>query len=215
MEEIWKDIPGYDGYYQVSNLGRIKSLPRGKQWPYRQTHNNIRKPRLATNGYFKINLSKGNIVKWFGVHRLVAMAFIPNPDNFPRINHKDENKLNNCVDNLEWCTYKYNANYGAGVSRQKESRKKNPNDVMTRKLVGIKNRTPIKCWDKDGNFIGFFRSTTEAAERTGVDKSSVSGWCSGRRTKVRKFRFAKADEILFDNARCAVLMSLFNLNYEQ
>lgn len=135
MSEIWKDIPGFEGLYQVSNLGRVKRLPLGKQWPYRRTHNNIRKQHIK-NGYYQVNLSKENKVKWICVHRLVALAFIPNPNNLPCINHRDENKLNNNIENLEWCSYAYNANYGTVRQRQVESMKRNdPLNIRAQKSL--------------------------------------------------------------------------------
>lgn len=102
MEEIWKEIDGFDGDYLVSNLGNVKSLKYGKE--------RILKPRIQS-GYYKV-LLYNNKKHEYSIHRLVANAFIPNPNNLPQVNHKDENKLNNCVDNLEWCTRKYNQNYG-------------------------------------------------------------------------------------------------------
>lgn len=111
MEEIWKDIEGYEGYYQVSSFGRVRSVDRHDSRGY------FRKGRLmatkdANTGYKVISLSKNAISKHYQIHRLVAIAFIPNPNNFPIINHKDENPKNNYANNLEWCDYKYNANYG-------------------------------------------------------------------------------------------------------
>ena len=105
MNEIWKDIVGYEGLYQVSNLGNVKRI------------NFFKKERFVIpcskgSGYLYVSLSKNNKQKNFYIHRLVATAFIENPDNLPVINHKDENRSNNIVDNLEWCTQKYNCNYG-------------------------------------------------------------------------------------------------------
>lgn len=126
MEEIWKDIAGYEGLYQVSNLGRVRSLDRTIQY-FRQGVLNIahRKGKLmkqnyTSDGYFMIYLRKDNIDKYYAVHRLVAQAFIPNPDNLPYVNHKDEVKDNNCVDNLEWCTHTYNCNYGTAIERMRQ-----------------------------------------------------------------------------------------------
>ena len=112
----WKDIPGYEGLYQVSNIGEIKSLN------YKQTH----KPHLLSqakdrDGYFRVVLVKDKQRKNKLVHRLVAEAFIPNPNNLPQVNHKDEQAGNNIVTNLEWCTAKYNVNYGTRNKRAGEA----------------------------------------------------------------------------------------------
>ena len=134
MEEIWKPI-GYEGY-EVSNLGRIKS------YKYDKTNGKIMKPYKNTKGYLQIDLQidgrkRENRVH-LSVHRLVAIAFIPNPDNLPQVNHKDEDKTNNCVDNLECCTNDYNAHYGTHIER-----------------VAEKIRMPIYSVDKQGNIEHF------------------------------------------------------------
>ena len=111
MKEIWKDIAGFEGHYQVSNLGHVKSLERigygGKTIPERMLKQN-----LDGDGYPRIGLHKNGCTKTRHVHRLVAEAFILNPQNYPEVNHKDENKQNNNANNLEWCTTKYNLTYG-------------------------------------------------------------------------------------------------------
>ena len=134
MEEIWKPI-GYEGY-EVSNLGRVKS------YKYDKINGKIMKPYKNTKGYLQIDLqldgrNRENRVH-LAVHRLVAIAFIPNPDNLPQVNHKDEDKTNNCVDNLEWCTNDYNAHYGTHIER-----------------VAEKIRMPIYSVDKQGNIEHF------------------------------------------------------------
>lgn len=192
-EEIWKDVIGYEGLYAVSNLGRVKSLPRGKQWPYRQTHNNIRKP-LLKNGYYAVNLSKNGKVEYFFIHRLVAMAFIPNPHNLPFINHKDESRTNNRVENLEWCTHIYNVNYGTAIERQKRSRAANPNDALIRKRVGEKNSKAVRQLTPDGYLIREYSSMIEASQESGVNLSTIFRHCRGMvgntiGRKVRKFKF--------------------------
>lgn len=103
--EIWKEIKNYEGRYWVSNLGRIKN---SKGQILKQT---LTADNMYHNRYYKIALWKNNSGKNFRVNRLVAEAFIPNPDKLPYVNHKDGNKFNNCADNLEWCTPKYNSNY--------------------------------------------------------------------------------------------------------
>lgn len=118
MDEIWKDIPGYEGKYEVSNLGNVRSLN------YNHT-GEIKLLKQGTNkkGYKLVNLCKNGKQKCYLIHRLVAMTFIPNPNNLPIINHKDENKVNNNVKNLEWCTIAYNNNYGTRNERTSESHK--------------------------------------------------------------------------------------------
>lgn len=123
MKEIWKDIEGYVGIYQVSNLGNVKRL-RHEEFKcaqgYRVRKEMQLKPTKDEKGYLHVGLCKdgGQITR--RVHRLVAEAFIDNPNELPEINHKDENKENNAVDNLEWCTSSYNNNYGSvNASRSK------------------------------------------------------------------------------------------------
>lgn len=112
--EIWKDIKGYEGYYQVSNYGRVKSSPR---IIVRGDINQPIKTRIRksfiTMGYLKLGLSKKGKTENVFVHRLVAEAFIPNPNNYPQVNHKNENKTDNRVENLEWCDSRYNNNFGS------------------------------------------------------------------------------------------------------
>jgi hypothetical protein len=100
MEEVWRDIVGYERLYQVSNWGRVKSLPRNGTIKEER----ILKPRVTKNGYLYVHFRNGNISKYVKIHRLVAEAFIPNPENKPQVNHINGNKLDNRVDNLEWNT---------------------------------------------------------------------------------------------------------------
>lgn len=134
-KEIWKDIQGYEEYYKINQYGIIKSKDRLITVPnYQNAHahcsgfsyirpGRIMKQGLNKYGYAVINLSKDNKQKGHMVHRLVANAFIPNPDNLPFVNHKDENKLNNNFNNLEWCTAEYNINYGTCISRRRISQR--------------------------------------------------------------------------------------------
>lgn len=111
MEEVWKDICGYEGYYQVSNLGRVRSVDR-KDRTGRSLQSIIRSQSYDKYGYAILGLYKNGKMKTKKVHRLVAKAFVDNPNGFPEVNHKDENKKNNNANNLEWCTTKYNLTYG-------------------------------------------------------------------------------------------------------
>ena len=123
MKEIWKDIEGYEGLYQVSNLGRVKSLTkmvgRGKRYKVCERIVSLQK---APNGYMRLHLDKDGERKYFSVHRLVAQAFVENPNNLPHVNHKNETKTDNAVSNLEWCTPKYNSNYGTRNTRISKSK---------------------------------------------------------------------------------------------
>lgn len=111
MKEIWKDVIGYEGLYQVSNIGNVKSLDRVVR--YGRTLKGKEKTKFEEkDGYLVVALCKNGKAKHIKVHRLVATAFIENPFNLPEVNHKDENKKNNHFDNLEWCTTKHNINYG-------------------------------------------------------------------------------------------------------
>ena len=129
--EIWKDIENYEGLYQVSNFGRVRSLDRvvRRNKGFGLCKGRVLKPRLPA-GYCQVSLCKQNNVSQFLVHRLVAEAFVPNPDNLPQVNHKDEVKTNNRADNLEWCTPEYNCNYG------------NHNKKLSEALTG-KKRKPL------------------------------------------------------------------------
>ena len=105
-----KDIKNYEGLYAVTSCGRVYSYKRRR----------FLKPVCEKNGYLRVCLCRDGEIKWYLVHRLVAEAFIPNPDNLPQINHKDENKANNCLQNLEWCDAKYNNNYGTHIEKIKK-----------------------------------------------------------------------------------------------
>lgn len=124
IEEIWKPVVGYEGLYEVSSYGRVKSLCK---YDSRNRFRDGRIIRLFTDGlgYLRAQLYSNSKRKSFLVHRLVAQAFIPNPDNLPQVNHRDENPSNDNVDNLEWCDGKYNVNYGTRIDRIRDIRLKN------------------------------------------------------------------------------------------
>ena len=163
QQEIWKDIEGFEGLYQISNLGRVYSL--GGRIMGRMNNRYKNKPRFIKphmrNGYSHACLKKDGKQYHLKIHRLVAMAFIPNPNNLPFINHKDENKTNNTVENLEWCTAKYNLNYGTHNER----------------MIETKSNNPIKQIDKDGNVIAIFRSSREVERNLGFNHHSITNCC--------------------------------------
>ena len=136
MGEVWKDVPGYEGLYQVSNCGNVRSLDRlikrKGQGDLPLKGGTVK--QFSNKGYKVVTLSKESKLKQFKVHRLVALAFIPNPDSLPQVNHKDENPANNCIENLEWCDDRYNSNYGTRSQRMANSKK----GIATRK--GKKNK---------------------------------------------------------------------------
>jgi len=176
--EEWRDVVGYDGLYLVSCYGRIKRLPNHRETDKRETHNNIRK-NLLRNGYWQVSLSKDNCVKYKSVHRMVAMAFLPNLNNYPQVNHKDENKLNNHIDNLEFCTARYNCLCGTGIERQKAARRLSDLTNNSRRIVGEKLSKKVCQRDLNGNVIAYFNSLIEAARKVKGHRSDISRCCRG------------------------------------
>ena len=149
--EIWKDCKGYEGLYQVSNLGRVWSVRKQKYL----------NPWLDSSGYWTVELRALNGKrKSEKVHRLVALAFIENPNNLPQVNHKDENKQNNSVENLEWCDAKYNCNYGTRNSRISQSQ-----------------NIQVYCVELDR----LFSSIKEAQEILHIDGHHIGEVCNGKR----------------------------------
>ena len=173
MTEEWRDIEGYEGIYQVSNLGRVRSLDHKARHRSRTGNEfevtykgRIRKQVPNENGYSIVMVKNGGKSRALKVHRLVAQAFIPNPDNLPIINHKDENPSNNHVENLEWCDNKYNSDYGTARVRTNAWIRENIN-----KKIGK--------FDKDGNLLATFESIDAAAKELGTSCSSISE-CANR-----------------------------------
>ena len=153
MNEEWRDIKGYEGKYQVSNLGRVKSLARDTNNQYCKVDKIIdSKPNKF--GYLNVNLYKKGKGKSFKVHRLAAIHFIENPENLPEVNHKDEDKTNNRVDNLEWCSRQYNVEYSQGKA-----------------VIGI---------NKVSGLILEFPSISEASRQTGINSRNICACLKGR-----------------------------------
>lgn len=161
MEEIWKDISGYEGLYQVSNLGDVRSLN------YRRSGELKLLKQGNVHGYKRVELSKNGKKKKYWVHRLVAITFISNPNNLPMVNHKDEDKTNNNVNNLEWCDAKYNVNYGTRNKRSSESKKGENHPFYGKKGKDAPVSKPILMYDKEGNFIRRFDCISDTNEYFG------------------------------------------------
>ena len=164
MEEIWKDKKDYEGLYQVSNWGRIKSIKFGKE--------KILKLNKDKDSYLQVTLCKNNIKKVYKVHRLVAEAFLPNSDNLPQVNHKDEDKTNNNVENLEWCDSLYNVRYGTGIERRSKKRSK-----------------PVLQYTLDGEFVREWPSIMECG-RNGYSQGNIWICCQGKRQTHKGFRWS-------------------------
>ena len=176
MQEIWKDIKGFEGLYKVSNLGKVKRIKRKIKNQYifkgEKDINYILKGNKNQKGYLQVKLFKDDEAKNYLIHRLVAETFIPNPNNYSQINHIDENKQNNCIDNLEWCTCNYNNNYGT----KKQRLKLNHNPIIYNYV-----RKPVIQYDKDMNKIAEFISIIDANKVTKISFSNISSVCSGKR----------------------------------
>ena len=166
MGEIWKQFN--DTYYMVSNQGKVKSLPR------KTTRGGILKPD-NNKGYLRVTLSINGKKKHYFVHDLVAKCFIPNPDNLPQVNHKDENPLNNNVDNLEWCTIEYNLLYG-----------------NRRQKVIEKERKPVNQYTPDGILIKEHYSINDAARSLGKNASAICMCCKGKQKSAYGYNWSYA-----------------------
>lgn len=178
MDEIWADIPHYEGHYQVSNLGRVKSLYYRNNNSFIPNREKILK-QLDANGYKRVRLFEKGIHNQFSVHRLVAQVFIPNPENKPCINHIDGNKENNKVDNLEWCTY-------------------SENEQHSRKVLGKEpiNRKKVNQYDLKDNFLKQFKSLAEAGRSINKNYTLISSCCNGniKTAYGYKWKFVKESD---------------------
>ena len=167
--ECWKPVEGYEGLYAVSSNGGAKSVERfdslGRLWKER-----ILRPTKTTDGYLLVQLYKDGKRKKYLVHRLVAQAFIPNPDNKPCVNHLDENKTNNHYSNLSWTTPKENSNWGTCQQRRAEKK---------RGIYNTKKSKAVCQYTLDGQFIKEYPSTMEVHRQLGYNQSSIGACCRG------------------------------------
>lgn len=177
MEE-WKDINDYKGYYQVSNNGRIRSLNRtitdSRGFRYKKK-GKVMITHKGKNGYIYISLKKNNITKTFTIHRLAATHFIPNSLQLPEVNHIDENKANNNVGNLEWCTHDYNNSYGTKNIRAMQNRDNSYIAIQNKKRLSKK----VFQYDFNNNLLKIWPSTHEC-QRNGFLQGCVAACCRGK-----------------------------------
>lgn len=176
MKEIWKAVVGYEGYYEVSNQGHVRSIDRMVRHSgtfMRFQKGSVLEIRTNSTGHYStVMLSKDNKKKHAKVHRLVAIAFIDNPNNYREINHKDENKQNNCVEKLEWCNKSYNEHYGT-----KHERSVKHTDY---KAIGKKNSKAVLQLSLDGNIIKRWISLAEINRQLGFSSGNISSRCNGK-----------------------------------
>lgn len=171
--EEWRDIAGFEGFYQVSNLGRVRSLDRtyvdavGVERHYKGKYLT---PCDDGKGYRNVMLQANGKRKTPRLCRIVATAFIPNPNQLPQVNHKDENKANDAAENLEWCTASYNTNYGTANIRR-----------------SVKHSKPVLQYDLNMNFIRAWESTRDVERELGIDNSHISRCCRGKLNQTGGF----------------------------
>lgn len=162
----WKAIKGYNNQYWISDEGNVMSL---------KNKGRLLKPNLMNTGYYSVNLCKNGKLQLRLIHRLVAEAFIPNPDNLPCVNHKNEIKTDNRVENLEWCSYSYNNKYNNLEERKAISRSK-----------------PVIQYDMQGNFIRKWLSATEVERQMGYFNQNIQTCCQGKRKTAYGFKWKYA-----------------------
>lgn len=182
MKEIWKPIVGYEGLYQVSNMGRVKSLERKVRHGSvieLTIKERILKPAPASNGYLVVGLCAGGKQKTLKVHRLVCEAFHENPDNKSDVNHINENKTDNRACNLEWCTRRENINHGTHNERMAKTKSK-----------------PVGQYTRDGELVKIWPSAIEVQRKTGFGQGYISKVANGNRKTAYGFIWKYKNETM-------------------
>lgn len=179
--EIWKPINGYDGMYEISNLGNVKSLARAYTRVYKKQNKinevcmkeKLLTPFIGKRGYVTVDLSKDKQRTHKYIHQLIAVAFIPNPNNYTVINHKDGRKLNNSIDNLEWCTDKMNKQHASDM--------------------GLLKMKPVNQYSLDGEFIKRWKSCADIHKVMGFVFQNISKCCYGERQTAHGYKWKFAE----------------------
>jgi hypothetical protein len=180
--EQWLPVHGYEGLYSVSNYGRVKR-EKSKRWAGVCGVVDVSEKILTptnTKGYKFVGLSKDGKTKRMPVHRIVAIAFIPNPKSLPMVNHKDESRDNNHADNLEWCTGKYNSNYGTVRKRLSEKAKTSQKHIAQFNSIKKDRSRAVLCVETGTRYD----SLSAAQKETGISHQNICGVCQGKRTKA-------------------------------
>ena len=179
MEEIWKPVRNYEGLYEVSNMGRVKSLERMKRNSrgyYKTPEKILKAEKNNSTGYLQLHLYKEGKRKLCYVHRLVATAFCENPMGYDEINHKDEDKTNNMAENLEYCSRSYNCTYNGLAKR-----------------TGKKISKPVYSIDKESGLVTYWESAREAGKVLDIDSSHITKCCKGKMKSIGGFYWHYVD----------------------
>lgn len=185
--EIWKDIPGYENLYQISSMGKVKSLRRTVKYKNGAIHivnEKILKPSKDREGYLRIFLCKEGINKNMLVHRLVCESFLKNPYNLPEVNHRNEIKTDNRLENLEYCDRKYNVNYGTGNERRAKELSK-----VKKGVYNTKKSKPVKCLENGK----IYPSISEVHRQFGFSQGNICECCNKKRKSAYKLHWEWAE----------------------
>lgn len=184
--ELWQDIQGYEGFYMISNLGNIRSLARTTNT--RIIGDFMRKEKIlkygVTDGYKKVSLTRDGKTRNFLIHRLIAIHFIPNPNNYPCINHKNSDRQDNRIENLEWCTYSHNNSHAHQFGFQVHNK-----PGLGKLGADSWNAKPVIQFDLDWNLVKEWSCAAEASRETGIDYKLISLNCNGKCKSAKGFRW--------------------------